>query len=159
MKVILFAIFLHKSRFVEFLINYIFRSKWWSILIFDILVQICGKTFGWVGQKGAWSFRSWNCRICCNSRMNWWAELFLCMVMQFRKVTLIILGWFWTKMGIAFFKSCDEKLKIIFIFFCVGMVKNGDDLLTCWTLKSATMYWETTDKLVVFIMVIQIHES
>ena len=58
-------------------------------------------------------FRSWYCKICCISRMNWWIELILDVVTQFRKD-----------------KSYFNK-------FYVGLVKTWCGLLVHETLKSA----------------------
>ena len=55
-------------------------------------------------QKRAWSFRSWVSKICCISRMNQWIGLIFLHAdtnLEKLKVTLIIIGWTWWKMGDA----------------------------------------------------------
>ena len=60
-------------------------------------------------KKWAWPFRSRDSKICCISRMNWWMNwadfLHADTNLWKLKVTLIIIGWVWSKM--------TEALKIV----------------------------------------------
>ena len=72
----------------------------------------------WHDQKWVWSVWSWDSKIVCISRMNWWNEL--------------IFSW-WCKFG---------KGKSYFNDFWVGLVKNGRGHLVHETLKSTQwVYW------------------
>ena len=72
----------------DFKIGCISRMNWWNELIFCTVVQIqeSKKLFQWFlgvhGQKWAWSFSSWDPKICWISL---WIELIFCMliVMQY----------------------------------------------------------------------------
>ena len=57
------------------------------------------------GQKLAWSFRYWDSKICCVSRMTWgnqWNFFHADTNLGKLKFTSIIIGWACSKMGEAF---------------------------------------------------------
>ena len=68
------------------------------------------------GQKWSLSFRSWDSKMCCISRMNWWNELFFAC---------------WYKL---------RRPKSYLNNYLVGMISNGQDLIYHGTFKSVVSF-------------------